>query len=276
MKRPVLANQALVIVAATALTMLTAASVHASTADGQGARRDRLAKTVEARILATHWRRDTHLAAVVAAIRTVPRHLLVPADLASRAYEDTVLPIGYGQTISDPYIVAAMTDLLRVGRNDTVLEVGTGSGYQAAILGQIVRHVYTIEIVEPLATLAKERLHMLGYDNVTVKAGDGYAGWPDHAPFDAIVVTAGATCLPPALVEQLKPGGRMVIPLGTTIASEELLLITKRANGAIQNRSFGRVMFVDFTGKIDGATRPTRWQRRDWSKREVPIRMCDA
>ena len=235
-----------------------------------------MAAIVEAKILATHWKRDTFLIAVISAVRTVPRHLLVPQELAARAYEDTVLPIGYGQTISDPYIVAAMTDLLRVGPNDTVLEVGTGSGYQAAVLGQIVRQVDTIEIVKPLADLAKERLHRLGYRNINVRAGDGYAGWPDHAPFDGIIVTAGATCLPPALVAQLKPGGHMVIPMGNSIASEELLLINKAKSGKLRNRSYGRVMFVDFTGKIESTPHPARWQRRDWSKREAPMRMCDA
>lgn len=251
-------------------------SAAAENGDGQQAARDELAKVVEAKILSTHWKRDEFLAAAISAIRTVPRHLLVPSDVASRAYEDTVLSIGYGQTISDPYIVAAMTDLLQVGPNDTVLEVGTGSGYQAAVLGQIVRHVYTIEIVEPLATLARERLNRLGYGNVAVRTGDVYAGWPDHAPFDGIIVTAGATCLPPALVAQLKPGGRMVIPIGNSLGSEELLLITKARNGKLRNRSYGRVMFVDFTGKIESDSRPSRWQRRDWSKREAPIRICDV
>ena len=175
-------------------------SAAADNGEGHQAARDRLATVVEAKILATHWKRDAFLGAVISAIRAVPRHLLVPPELAEQAYEDTVLPIGYGQTISDPYIVAAMTDLLKVGPNATVLEVGTGSGYQAAVLGQIVRHVYTVEIVEPLASLARDRLRSLNYNNITVRAGDGYAGWPDHAPFDGISVTAGATCLPPTLV----------------------------------------------------------------------------
>jgi protein-L-isoaspartate(D-aspartate) O-methyltransferase len=228
---------------------------HGAIDDQYTVQRHALAQAVRKRIKPLRLPTDAYLDAAIAAIDTVPRHRLVPSESLNRAYQDTVLPIGYEQTISDPYIVAVMTTFLRVGKNDTVLEVGTGSGYQAAVLGQIVRQVYTIEIVKPLAKLATDQLRALGYRNVTVRAGDGYAGWAEQAPFDAIIVTAGAPCLPPALVSQLKPGGRMVIPLGRNNAVEELMVITKRRNGALKARSLGWVMFVDFTGTIQRAVR---------------------
>jgi protein-L-isoaspartate(D-aspartate) O-methyltransferase len=164
---------------------------------------------------------------VLQAFRQVPRHRFVAAEWARYAYDDHPLPIGYDQTISQPYIVAKMTELVQPQKHHCVLEIGTGSGYQAAILAQLVAAVYTIEIVEPLALAARSRLAELGYKNVTVRVGDGYLGWPEHGPFDSIVVTAGAKNIPPALVEQLKPGGRMVIPVGTTVEAQKLLLVTK-------------------------------------------------
>ena len=151
---------------------------------------------------------------VLAAMRRVPRHLFVPDNQRPLAYADRPLPIGYGQTISQPYIVALMTDRLQLNGDETVLELGTGSGYQAAILGQLVARVFTIEIVPPLAQSAEERLARLGYDNISARQGDGYYGWPEAAPFDAIVVTAAASHVPPPLLRQLKSGGRMVIPVG--------------------------------------------------------------
>lgn len=185
---------------------------------------------------------------VLDALRAVPRHLFVPPALQPQAYANLPLPIGREQTISQPYIVALMTDLLDVGKDDVVLEVGTGSGYQAAILAMLVRHVYSVEIVDALAEEASERLRSLGYGNVTVRGGDGYAGWPDHAPFDAIIVTAGAPGIPPPLIEQLKPGGRMVIPVGPASSTQQLMLVEKRPDGRIRKRSLGPVAFVPLTG----------------------------
>ena len=234
--------------------------------------RQALVRQVHHRIRSFHLRHDAYLEAAMAAIGTVQRHELVPVESRFRAYEDTRLWIGYGQTISDPSIVTLMTDLLRVGKTDTVLEVGTGSGYQAAVLGQLVRQVYTIEIVQPLAKLAAERFASLGYSNIEVRAGDGYAGWSEHAPFDAIIVTAGAQCLPPLLVKQLKLGGRMVIPLGRNIFKEELLLITKHGDSTLTSRSLGPVIFVDFTGTIDRATRLGPYPPLD---PRHPLTLCD-
>ncbi|HSC77277.1 MAG TPA: protein-L-isoaspartate(D-aspartate) O-methyltransferase [Candidatus Acidoferrales bacterium] len=162
---------------------------------------------------------------VLAAMRSIPRHEFVPADERSQAYEDHPLRIGHGQTISQPYIVAIMTELAALKPEHRVLEVGTGSGYQAAVLSPLVKEVYTIEIVRPLGESARERLARLGYKNVEVRVGDGYNGWPEKAPFDAIVVTAGAPHVPPALVEQLKPGGRMVIPLGESSYDQNLVVV---------------------------------------------------
>ena len=168
----------------------------------------------------------------------IPRHLFVPPSQRSRAYRDEALAIGYESTISQPVVVAVMTDLLDVRPADVVLEVGTGSGYQAAILSKLAKQVYSIEIVEPLARAAAERLTRLGYPNVAVRAGDGYAGWPEHAPFDAIMVTAGASRVPEPLVRQLKPGGRLLIPLGKHEETQQLTLVRKDARG----RAFRRVL----------------------------------
>lgn len=189
---------------------------------------------------------------VLDALRTVPRHLFVPPRLRGYAYDNHALEIGHDQTISQPFIVAVMTQVLEPEKDDVVLEVGTGSGYQAAILATLVRHVYSIEIVAPLARQASERLKNLGYGNVTVRQGDGYAGWPEHAPFDAIIVTARARRIPPPLVDQLKAGGRMVIPIGSASAYQELLLVEKRPDGKIRTRSLGPVVFVPLTGAGGG------------------------
>jgi protein-L-isoaspartate(D-aspartate) O-methyltransferase len=181
---------------------------------------------------------------VLNAMRQVPRHLLVPEEVRAEAYRNRPLPIGHDQTISQPYIVALMTDLLDARPGHNVLEVGTGSGYQAAVLAHLVGQVYTIEIVEPLARRAAEQLQALGYDNVTVRAGDGYAGWPDRAPFDRIIVTAGADHVPQPLVNQLKPGGIMVIPVGNDTNELQLTVLTKDARGRIRKRSVLPVRFV--------------------------------
>lgn len=181
---------------------------------------------------------------VLAAMRDVPRHLFVPPEARTNAYDDTPLSIGHQQTISQPYIVALMTELVRPGAGDRALEIGTGSGYQAAVLSRLVDTVYTIEIVETLAHDAERRLKDLRYLNVVVRHGDGYAGWPDHAPFDIIVVTAAPDHVPQPLVEQLKPGGRMVIPVGSVYEGQDLRLIEKDRSGEIRTRTVAPVRFV--------------------------------
>lgn len=186
---------------------------------------------------------------VLAAMRATPRHLFVPPAQRAESYEDRPLPIGEDQTISQPSLVALMTHLLRPRRGDVMLEVGTGSGYQAAILSRLVDRVYTIEIVEPLARSAAARLARLGYANVHVRHGDGYAGWPGEAPFDGIIVTAGAPHVPQPLLDQLKPGGRMVIPVGPAHSVQHLLLITKTAKGTIRRKTIIPVRFVPLTRK---------------------------
>ena len=184
---------------------------------------------------------------VRAALEAVDRRDFVPSAEGWAAYENRPLPIGHGQTISQPFIVAIMTELLDPEPGDVVLEVGTGSGYQAAVLAKLVAQVYSIEIVAPLAAESKARLARLGYDNVTVREGDGYAGWPEHAPFDKIIVTAAAPMIPPPLVEQLKPGGRMVIPVGAQYAHQDLVIITKSADGTVGERKIFAVGFVPLT-----------------------------
>lgn len=186
--------------------------------------------------------RDIRDARVLEAMRHVPRHLFVPADLARAAYDDAPLPIGHGQTISQPYIVALMTALARPQPDDRALEIGTGSGYQAAVLSQVVGHVYTIEYVPALAATATQ--HLAPYTNVTVRQGDGQGGWPEHAPFDVILVTAAPEEVPPALIDQLKPGGRLVIPVGSTTDAQELRLIEKDAQGQVSSTSVIPVRFV--------------------------------
>lgn len=184
---------------------------------------------------------------VLLAMESVPRHEFVPEALRLRAYEDYPLPIGYEQTISQPYIVAFMTEQLRPKPSDRVLEIGTGSGYQAAVLSVLVEKVYTIEIIEPLAKRAGADLARLGYRNVEVRSGDGYQGWPEAAPFDAIIVTCAPEKVPQPLVEQLKEGGRMIIPVGSA-ADQKLILLEKKA-GRIEQRAVLPVRFVPMTGK---------------------------
>jgi len=178
----------------------------------------------------------------------VPRHEFVPENKRDYAYENRPIPIGHGQTISQPYIVAIMTDLLDLKPDSRVLELGTGSGYQAAILSGLVKEVFSIEIIEPLGLAAKARLARLGYDNVTVKIGDGYYGWEEEAPFDAIIVTAAASHIPPALSKQLKVGGRMIIPVGTMFMTQQLLLVSKQSEAKLVSRQILPVRFVPVTG----------------------------
>ena len=185
---------------------------------------------------------------VMAVMGKVPRHEFVPAKLQSRAYDNRPLPIGHGQTISQPYIVALMTDLLEPGELHNVLEIGTGSGYQTAVLAELVEQVFSIEIIDALSTQAASRLQRLGYENVETKLGDGYYGWPDHAPFDAIIVTAAASYIPPPLIRQLKPGGIMVIPVGTRFQVQQLTLVRKSGEGDITTRQLLPVRFVPLTG----------------------------
>ena len=187
-------------------------------------------------------------ARVQAAMREVPRHELVPEEQRPYAYRDRPLPIGWNQTISQPYIVAAMTEALELDGDETVLEVGTGSGYQAAVLSKLARRVFSIEIVEPLAARARADLARLGYSNVTVRSGDGYGGWPEHAPFDAIIVTAAPDHVPEPLVEQLAVGGRMVLPVGRVI--QDLVRITRTPEGIEREHLFG-VRFVPRTGRAE-------------------------
>ncbi len=184
---------------------------------------------------------------VMEAMATVPRHEFVPENVRSRSYENRPLPIGEGQTISQPYIVALMTDLADVGPESVVLEIGTGSGYQAAVLAEIVEHVYTIEIVEPLGRRAAETLERLGYDNVTVRVGDGYQGWPEFAPFDAILVTAAPEQIPEPLIEQLATGGKLVVPVGEQNRSQSLQVLEKEPGGGIGVTDVLPVIFVPFT-----------------------------
>jgi protein-L-isoaspartate(D-aspartate) O-methyltransferase len=183
---------------------------------------------------------------VLSALLKVERHRFVPEEYLNSAYSDQPLPIGEGQTISQPYIVALMTELLELKGDEKVLEVGTGSGYQAAILGELAKEVYTIEIIESLASVTKNRLSGLGYQNIKVKAGDGYLGWPEVAPFDAIIITCAPDHIPKPLIEQLKEGGRMVVPVGAY--AQELKKIVKRS-GKIETTDVIPVVFVPMTGE---------------------------
>lgn len=185
---------------------------------------------------------------VMQAMDTVPRHEFVPEGLRVKAYDDRPLPIGHGQTISQPYIVALMTDLLQTQPEHRVLEIGTGSGYQAAVLSQLVKQVYSIEIIEPLGRSTTQLLDRLGYKNIETRIADGYDGWPQQAPFDSIIVTAAISHIPPPLVKQLKKGGRMIIPVGSRFQTQYLTLVEKDKQGAISTRQILPVAFVPFTG----------------------------
>jgi protein-L-isoaspartate(D-aspartate) O-methyltransferase len=228
---------------------LLAGPVHAPAQDSYVVERQRLVDQIVLETVATS--RDTGIdklsGSVVRAMRAVPRHRFVPSALAAESYRDVPLPIGLGQTISQPFIVALMTELLDLRSDARVLEIGTGSGYQTAVLAECVTKVYTIEIVAPLGERAREVLNGLGYKNVELRIGDGYGGWPEAAPFDAIIVTAAPDHIPQPLVEQLAPKGRMVIPVGSSHGMQDLLVITKDAAGrAVTRRTIG-VRFVPLT-----------------------------
>ncbi len=235
--------------AAAAASVMLCAPAFAQQPD-RAIERAEMVKKVALRLDKAGLRNDGYRRSALDVLRATPRHLFVPPERQAEAYQDRPLDIGYDQTISDPMIVALMSSLLHVKKGDRILEIGTGSGYQAAILAQLGAEVFSIEIVDPLARAAAARLKQLGYSGVQVRSGDGYAGWPEQAPFDAIIVTAGALRLPPALVDQLRPGGRMVIPLGPNWAQEKLMLVTKAKHGRVNQKSFGQVFFVDFTGAI--------------------------
>jgi protein-L-isoaspartate(D-aspartate) O-methyltransferase len=213
-------------------------------------RRRRMVNEIEAHVKFTTRRigKKALGRSVMEVMGKVSRHEFVPADLRRSAYENRPLPIGYGQTISQPYIVALMTDLLDVDEGDVVLEIGTGSGYQAAILAELVGKVYTIEIVKELGEQAKGRLKRLGYQNVEVRVGDGYYGWEEHAPFDGIIVTAAASHIPPPLIKQLTPGAKMVIPVGSPFMTQQLMLVKKEKDGTIKTKQVLPVIFVPLTG----------------------------
>ena len=233
--------------------LLLLAVTHAQPSEAQeqrAAARSRMVAEIAAmaRETGTETGRPRFGDAVMAAMGKVPRHRFVPALQDIFAYDNRPLPIGEGQTISQPYIVALMTDLLDLKSADTVLEVGTGSGYQAAVLAELVAKVTTIEIVEPLARRARQVLGELGYRNVEVRVGDGYGGWPAAAPFDAIIVTAAPAAVPQPLIDQLKPGGRMVIPVGGPSDVQQLLLVEKQLDGRTTTRRTLPVRFVPLTG----------------------------
>lgn len=193
--------------------------------------------------------RDIHDPDVLLAMENVLRHEFVPSLRKNYAYVDSPLPIGYGQTISQPYIVALMTELLKVGHDSTVLEIGTGSGYQAAVLAEIVKEVYTVEIIQPLHARSKKDLNRLGYKNIKTLNKDGYFGWEVHAPYDAIIVTCASDFIPPPLIKQLKPGGRMCIPVGPPFKVQHLVLVTKEETGEILTKVIASVRFVPLTRK---------------------------
>lgn len=213
------------------------------------AARDRMIREIEADVAATAARigRPRLNPNVMRAMRETPRHEFVPPDRTPAAYENRPLPIGFGQTISQPFIVALMTDLLAVSEDAKVLEVGAGSGYQAAVLSALVREIHAVEIIPELARDCRERMRRLGYRNVTIHEGDGYHGLEEEAPFDSIIVTAAAPTIPPPLVRQLKPGGRMVIPVGGVFAVQHLMIVEKDAEGRVSTRQILPVRFVPLT-----------------------------
>jgi len=236
-------------------SLLFVGGVTAAGADDEfTARRRQMVAEVAAlaRDTGTETGRPAFDARVMTALGTVPRHRFVPFDQVRAAYDNRPLPIGHGQTISQPYIVALMSDLMKVEPHHVVLEIGTGSGYQAAILAELAQTVCTIEIIEPLAKAAMERLRSLGYAKVQTRVGDGYYGWEECGPYDSIIVTAAGSHVPAPLVRQLKPGGRMVIPVGAPFLAQHLMLVEKRADGSIGTRQILPVRFVPLTGGAKG------------------------
>ena len=222
----------------------------ATAADSFAKARQAMVKTIEQYVRADSSGIGKKVLAprVMAAMAKVERHAFVPPELQPMAYENRPLPIGYGQTISQPYLVALMTDLLEVGPDDRVFELGTGSGYQAAVLAELAKEVYTMEIVPALGEEARARLKALHYDNVRVRVGDGYHGWQEHAPFDAIIVTASVSHIPPPLLRQLKPGGRLLVPLGSPFMVQQLVLVEKDTRDRLTIRQLMPVRFVPLTG----------------------------
>ena len=233
------------------MVLALATSVVAAAADPDYAvKRRQMVRTIEAHVQETSLAigRD-HVASRVAEVMgAIPRHEFVPEDLREAGYDDRPLPIGYGQTISQPLIVALMTDILNVDRTSVVLEIGTGSGYQAAVAAALARQVYTIEIIPELAHRAADCLHHLGYTNVATRVGDGYFGWEDAGPFDGIIVTAAAAHIPPPLLQQLKPGARMVVPVGPPLGLQHLTVVERSADGRVKTRQLFPVKFVPLTG----------------------------
>ena len=234
-----------------ALVVLLLPGSHVLGADRYEQARLQMVRDIEADVRATSYYLDkTNLdPRVMSAMRRVPRHAFVPQAERALAYANRPLPIGFGQTISQPYIVALMTDLIRVNPGDKVLEIGTGSGYQAAVLAEMGVEVFSIEIIAPLAAEAAARLQGQGYDRVKTRRGDGYYGWEEEAPFDAIMVTAAADHVPPPLIRQLRPGGVMVIPIGSRFVVQQLVLVTKDDTGTVTTRQILPVRFVPLTGE---------------------------
>jgi protein-L-isoaspartate(D-aspartate) O-methyltransferase len=235
-----------------------------------GARTEMVAQ-VRAEMRRAHVRDDARMRAILEVLGRLPREAFVPADQRASAYAPRPVPIGHGQTMSDAFIMAYMTHALDLRAGERVLEIGTGSGYQAAILGSLGARVYTIEIVPELARQAEIVLRDQGFRNVSVRQGDGYAGWPEAAPFDAIIVTAGAVRIPPALVAQLRPGGRMILPLGPNWAEQQMTMVRKGRDGHIRVRSCGWVAFVPFVGEAqrpEPGAAPVRGRRLSSQCRE--------
>jgi len=219
------------------LFLLALAAARLPAQDPFAAERERMVRT-------QIQERDVRNPAVLRVMRLVPRHLFIPEAVRAQAYEDHPVPVGYGQTISQPYIVGLMTELLEPRKDSKVLEIGTGSGYQAAVLSGLVQQLFSIEIVPELARSSAALLDKLGYRNVTVRWGDGYKGWPEQAPFDRIIVTAAPPELPKALLDQLKPGGKLVAPVGSTVFGQDLIVVDKTPDGKLRRRSVIPVMFV--------------------------------
>ncbi len=242
----------LMIRVAVALLGGLAPAASAAAEDDQSRARERMVREIEADVARTSSYLDTEALdpRVMAALGRVPRHEYVPDDVRRYAYENRPLPIGHGQTISQPYIVAVMTDLLKLEPGHRVLEVGTGSGYQAAILAELTARVHTIEIIEPLGQRAR-RLLASRYANVETRIGDGYYGWQSQAPFDAVIVTAAAGHIPPPLLQQLRPGGRMIIPVGSRFMTHQLVLVRKDEEGTLTTEQILPVIFVPLTGGHD-------------------------
>ncbi len=230
-------------------TLMTIASSGLAT-DEFAVLRENMLKEIgeEARLTASYIKKTAFDERVMDAMRSVPRHEFVPEEQVENSYDNRPLPIGHGQTISQPYIVALMTDLLEIEHGYRVLEIGTGSGYQAAVLSQLAKEVYTIEIIEPLYERATQQFEHMGYTNVHSRHGDGYYGWKEHAPYDAIIVTAAAGNIPPPLIEQLKPGGIMVVPVGGAFQTQQLVLVKKGDDGKLSTRQILPVIFVPLTG----------------------------